>query len=352
MAQKSSKRELKQREALTGTGAGFMRSLLLLVANRMGIFALLADKSKSLRQIVRALHTDREATQLMLNALAGQGYLRKSTSGFMLAPVYRKFLAPDGRLYVGDTLQHHYNLIFRWIRLEDILRHGRANVLAALPAERDRQETEHFIRAMENISRVSSQEVLRKINLAPYRFMLDLGGGPGTAAITFARHHRHLRAVVFDRPDPLRIARQEIARYKLAHRIHTLEGDLLSDPIGTGYDLIYISNVIHSLSNDEIKRMLVKVRRALVPGGTVMIKDFFLDRDFVNPPYASQFAINMLINTLGGRSYGYDETRALVKGLGFGRFRGVRLTPHTRILIASLPKIPRKRKTKRIGASP
>ncbi len=352
MAQQFTKRELKQREALTGTGSGFMRSLPLLVANRVGIFALLAHKPKSLRQIVRALHTDREATQLMLNALAGQGYLRKSSSGFMLAPVYRKFLAPAGKLYVGDTLQHHYNLIFRWIRLEDILRHGRKNVLAALPAERDCQETEHFIRAMENISRVSSQEVLRKINLAPYRFMLDLGGGPGTAAITFVRHYRHLRAVVFDLPDPLRIARQEIARYKLAHRIHTLEGDFLADPIGTGYDLIYISNIIHSLSEDEIRRMLTKVRQALVPGGTVMIKDFFLDRDFVNPPYASLFAINMLINTPGGRSYGYDETRALVKRLGFGRFRGVRLTPHTRILIAHLPKTPRKRKTKRIGASP
>ncbi len=352
MAQQFTKRELKQREALTGTGAGFMRSLPLLVANRVGIFALLAHKPKSLRQIVRALHTDRKATQLMLNALAGQGYLRKSSQEFMLTPLYRKFLAPDGKLYVGDTLQHHYNLIFRWVRLEDILRHGRGNVLADLPAGRDRQQTEHFIRAMENISRVSSQEVLRKINLAPYRLMLDLGGGPGAAAITFARRQPQLRAVVFDLPDPLRIARQEIAHYKLAHRINTLEGDLLSDPIGTGYDLIYISNVIHSLSKDEIGRMLVKVRRALMPGGTVMIKDFFLDRDFVNPPYASLFAINMLINTPGGRTYGYDETRALLKRLGFGRFRGVRLTPHTRILIARLPKIPRKPKTKRKGTSP
>ncbi len=352
MAQRFTKRELKQREALTGTGSGFMRSLPLLVANRVGIFALLANKRKSLSQIVRALHTDREATQLMLNALAGQGYLRKNTQGFMLAPIYRKFLAPDGKLYVGDTLQHHYNLIFRWVRLEDILRHGRRNVLAAHPAERDRQETEHFIRAMENISRVSSQEVLRKINLAPYRLMLDLGGGPGNAAITFVRRHPNLRAVVFDRANPLRIARREIARHKLAHRIHTIEGDLLIDPIGSGYDLIYISNVIHSLSKDEIRRMLIKVRRALVPGGTVMIKDFFLDRDFVNPPFASLFAINMLINTPGGRSYGYDDTRALAKGLGFDQIRGVHLTPHTRILIARLPKIPRKRKAKRRGASP
>lgn len=352
MAQQFTKRELKQQEALTGTGSGFMRSLPLLVANRVGMFALLANKSKSLRQIVRALHTDREATQLMLNALAGQGYLRKSTQGFMIAPVYRKFLAPGGKLYVGDMLQHHYNLLFRWVRLEDILRHGRQNVLATLPAERDRQETKHFIRAMENISRMSSQEVLRKINLAPYRFMLDLGGGPGTAAITFVRRHRHLRAVVFDLPDPLRIARQEIARYKLVRRIHTLEGDFLIDPIGTGYDLIYISNIIHSLSEDEIRRMLVKVRRALVPGGTVMIKDFFLERDFVNPPYASLFAINMLINTPGGRSYGYDETRALLKRLGFDQIRGVHLTPHTRILIARLPQIPSKRKTKRRGAAP
>jgi ubiquinone/menaquinone biosynthesis C-methylase UbiE len=351
MAKKFEKRELKQREALTATGSGFMRSLPLLVANRVGIFALLAHKRKSLSQIVRALHTDREATLLMLNALAGQGYLRKSSHGYMLTPLYRKFLAPDGKLYVGDTLQHHYNLLFRWIRLEDILRRGRKKVLGTHSVERAKWQVEHFIRAMENTSRVSSQQVLSKISLAPYRFMLDLGGGPGTAAIMFARRYPNLRAVVFDRPDPLRIARREIARHKLAHRIRTLAGDFLEDPIGSGYDLIYISNVIHSMSKDEIGRVLVKVRRALVPGGTVMIKDFLLDRDFVHPPFASLFAINMLINTPGGRSYGYDEIRALVKRLGFGRFRCVRLTDHTRILIARMPHKSRPRKTKRRGAS-
>lgn len=352
MAKKFEKHELKQREHLTSIGAGFMHSLLLLVANRIGMFALLAHKPKSLNQIVHALHTDREATQLILNALAGQGYVRKSAKGFMLAPHYRKFLAPTGKLYVGDALQHHYNLVFRWIRLEDTLRRGRKKVLAMHAEKRAKWQIEHFIRAMENSSRVSSQQVLSKISLAPFRFMLDLGGGPGTAAITFVRRYPNLRAVVFDRPDPLRIARSEIARHKLAHRIHTLAGDFLDDPIGSGYDLIYISNVIHSMSKDEIRRVLVKVRRALVPGGTVMIKDFLLDRDFINPPFASLFAINMLINTPGGRSYGYGEIRALVKRLGFGRFRRVRLTDHTRILIASIPHKSRPRKAKRRGASP
>ena len=50
--------------------------------------------------------------------------------------------------------------------------------------------------------------------------------------------------------------------------------------------------------------------------------------------------------------YGYDEIRALAKRLGFGRLRGVRITPHTRILIARVPQIPSKQKTKRRGASP
>jgi ubiquinone/menaquinone biosynthesis C-methylase UbiE len=352
MIQKFSQRELKQQEALTSTGAGFMRSLLLLVANRTGIFSVLADTPKSCRQIARSLHVDPEATELVLNALAGQDYLHKSSQGFVLKRDLRKFLAPGGKLYIGDSLEHQYNLIFRWIRLEHVLRHGRKSSRAARSPERDRKETEHFIRAMENTSRVSSQRVLRKVNLAPYRYMLDLGGGPGTSAITFALRHSHLRAVVFDLPGPLRIARQEIARHQLTRRIHTLEGDFLTDPIGKGYDLIYVSNVIHALSKDEIRRLLIKVRRALVPGGAVMIKDFLLNRDLVHPPFASLFAINMLVNTPGGRAYGYDETRALLKRLGFCRFRRVRLTPHTRILIANVLHTSRARKAALKGAAP
>ena len=57
---------------------------------------------------------------------------------------------------------------------------------------------EDFICGMENVSRKTSREVVEKIDLSQARKLLDLGGGPGTAALTFAQANPELEAVVFD----------------------------------------------------------------------------------------------------------------------------------------------------------
>jgi len=75
--------------------------------------------------------------------------------------------------------------------------------------------------------------------------------------------------------------------------------------------------VIHSQTTGEVKALFRRVRRALAPGGVFVVRDFFTTPDRTKPPGASLFALNMLVNDTGGRSYAASEVTEWLRKAGF-----------------------------------
>jgi predicted O-methyltransferase YrrM len=164
-----------------------------------------------------------------------------------------------------------------------------------------------FIWGMHALARDLAPQVAARLNLSGVRHLLDLGGGPGTYAITFCQAHPELKATVFDLPGPVQIAQENIARHGLSHRLGTLEGNFLKDGIGSGYDFIWISHILHSHDEAQCRLILNKAIDALNPGGTLAVQDFFLNDDGISPPGAAMFSVHMLAVTPRGRSYTHRE---------------------------------------------
>jgi ubiquinone/menaquinone biosynthesis C-methylase UbiE len=224
----------------------------------------------------------------------------------------------------------------RWVKLAEVMQTGEPAGHAHAPRQGD--ELRAFICGMADISRASSAEVAAKHDLSPHRRLLDVGGGPGTAAITFARANPRLRCVVFDLPDVLEIAGAEIAEAGLQDRVTTRPGDFLTDELGGGddlFDLIYVSNIIHSLGPEAVEALFAKCRRAATRGGTIIVKDFYLDETRTRPEAAARFSVNMLLGTRAGRSYTLGETRAMLAQTGFGGFRDLPLAKASALLIGT-----------------
>ncbi|MGF6119790.1 2-polyprenyl-3-methyl-5-hydroxy-6-metoxy-1,4-benzoquinol methylase [Janthinobacterium lividum] len=95
--------------------------------------------------------------------------------------------------------------------------------------------------------------------------LLDVGGGPGWVAIALAQAHAGLHGCVFDWPETVAVAAANIAHAQLSDRLETLGGDLDSDDIGSGYDLIWCSSVLHFVP--DMAAALRKIHAALKPGG-------------------------------------------------------------------------------------
>src|SRR5436853_55848 len=74
-------------------------------------------------------------------------------------------------------------------------------------------------------------------------WFLDLGGGPGSYAIALAKRYPRLKGVVMDQN--VAIARQLIRKSGLEARLKVKAGSILTDALGSGYDAVLISNVLH-----------------------------------------------------------------------------------------------------------
>jgi hypothetical protein len=96
-----------------------------------------------------------------------------------------------------------------------------------------------------------------------------------------------------------------------------MTGDFHADDIGGEYDLVLISQILHSLSIQEILALLRKARNALNPMGKIAIHEFLLDNNRAHPVPGALFSINMLINTAEGRCYTPQEMKAWLKQTGF-----------------------------------
>jgi SAM-dependent methyltransferase len=103
--------------------------------------------------------------------------------------------------------------------------------------------------------------------------ILDVGCGFGLFAAYFGQTHPRRRIVGVD-PDARRIgiARDVATRLGL-HEHRFLVGDVRDAPLGGPFAAAYVLDVMHHLPTDDQRRVLERLREALVPGGMLLVKD-------------------------------------------------------------------------------
>ncbi|MFA7692273.1 MAG: methyltransferase domain-containing protein [Candidatus Hydrogenedentes bacterium] len=308
---------------------GYKKSQLLFTAVKAGIFDLLETPQDS-EAVAASLGWSERGVSLMLNGLVACGLLKKDESRYSNAPIAFATLAKKGQAYQGDIIKHNLGSWEHWSTLDERVRTGRG---LASSEKRSGESLRNFILGMANTAQLSAQAVLSTMDLSPYGHMLDLGGGPGAYSIAFTQAYPNLRATLFDRADVVEIAKEQCAAAQCLHRIDFITGDCLNDDLGTGYDFVFISNLIHSFSEADNAALLRKVYHALEPGGMLLIKDFIVENDRSGPPFSLMFALHMLVHTEGGNTYSYDEIQAWTDEAGFEGGESIALTPQTRLWI-------------------
>jgi 3-hydroxy-5-methyl-1-naphthoate 3-O-methyltransferase len=285
--------------------SGFWSSRVVITANNFKLFDHLKS-TKSAEELALELRTDKRATEILLDALTGLGLLNKRSGGYRNSRLSDRFLVSGSPYYQGDILGHADILWKNWSGLDEVLRTGMPHNVA--------NEQRSFIRGMHNIATLKMRHVLKEISLKGVKRALDLGGGPGTYAIGMAK--KGISVTLFDVPETIRIAR-EVIEESGAKNINCIEGDFLRDDIGNGYDLIFISQVLHSFSAEANRRIIEKSSNALSYKGRVVVQEFYINQGRTYPVQSALFSINMLVNTEGGRCYSPGEIMSWLREAGF-----------------------------------
>jgi SAM-dependent methyltransferase len=297
---------------LMAMARGFQAAKMLMVAVDLAVFDFL-EEPRSAVEAASWLKADDRAVGIFLNGLAALGLVKKEVDYFRNRELASRYLVRGKDDYRGEIIKHMEHTWERgWNDLKHTVQVGRPREedpekwLDAKP-ERDEKEVRAFICGMDAIARDLAPKVTAALDLKPVERLLDLGGGPATYAIAFAKAHPRLQATVFDLPQPVKIAREQIAKQGLSDRVDTLAGNFLQDDIGRGYDFIWVSQILHSHDEGQCKQIIAKCVQALNPGGTLAIHDFYLNKDGASPPGPAMFGVHMLAVTPRGRAYTWGE---------------------------------------------
>jgi len=300
----------------------FWPSRAVLTAAELDVFNVLVHGRKTAAEVARQVKADERGTELLLNALAGLGMLEKRGERFTNAPAALESFVKGSPRYMGDMLMHAARLWESWSRLTEAVRTGKpARGPVWGPAE-----AEGFALAMHNnalqCAPVAAQ-ILKPL-LGSRRSLLDVGGGPGTYSVFFAKTNPKLCCTVLDLPATLKVTRRVVEQFGLSNRISLFPCDYKKEAMPSGYDAAWLSHVIHSEDEGGNRRLVAKAFGALNPGGLILIQDFVLNEARTAPVSNALFALNMLVNTPAGRTYTAREIGGWLKKAGF---RNVRKLP-------------------------
>jgi SAM-dependent methyltransferase len=316
------KKEWDQRALIKLSGA-YWEVCTLHAGVVLDVFTQIGDMNLSAEQLAEKIGADSRAAAMLLDALTAMGLLIKGSGSYRNTDYALRYLSRSSDQYAGFIIQHHHHLMASWQRLSEAVMTGKP--VRKRAAFDDPSVRESFLMGMFNMAMTVAPEIAARIDLTGRRRLLDLGGGPGTYAIHFCRHNPGLSAVVFDLPASRSIAESTIERFSLKDRITFTGGDYIRAGLPQGFDVVWLSQILHSEGPEACRLIIKKAIAALEPGGLIGIHEFILNDDESGPLFPSLFSLNMLLGTPSGRAYPEQALKSMLLESGAGAIQRIPL---------------------------
>jgi ubiquinone/menaquinone biosynthesis C-methylase UbiE len=147
--------------------------------------------------------------------------------------------------------------------------------------------------------------------------VLDIAAGHGNYGITIARKNPNAQIVAVDWPSVLAVAQGNAQAAGVSGRYATRPGSAFETDLGSGYDLVLLTNIFHHFDMPTCETLMRRVYAALKPGGKAITLEFVPNEDRVTPPAAAAFSLNMLVGTDAGDAYTFSEYEKMFANAGF-----------------------------------
>lgn len=302
-------------EAVMSEARSFMKSRVLLTAAELDFFTRLDEEPSDAKELAQHLMLDRAATTRVLDCCVALGLLEKKKTRYHVTGrgAFLSSHNPETVLPMVLHMSHEWAI---WSGLTDIVREGRgAQRGPGLPF--NEQEWKAFVGAMHVAARGLSIEIADAYDASRFKRLLDVGGASGTYTIAFLRKNPAMTAVIFDLEDVIPMAEERVRAEDLDHRVRLVAGDFYENDLPEGCDFALLSAIIHQNGIEENLNLFRKIHKALLPEGTLLIRDHIMDESRTYPPAGALFAINMLVNTRGGDTYDFQSVKDMLEQTGF-----------------------------------
>jgi O-methyltransferase domain/Dimerisation domain len=295
--------------------SSYQKSRILLSGFELDIFTNIEEQGTTNKQVAQMLKLDENACERLMNALAGLGFLKKQNILFFNTAESFAFLSKKSPDYLGG-LMHSNHLWKTWSNLTQVVKTG----VSAHPAEineRGEDWLTPFITAMHDRAKKQAPQQLAGMDLSEINSILDIGGGSGAYSMEFINRKHGIEATVFDLPNVVPITKVFLEKEGFSDKVRTYAGDYTTDELPGGFDLVFLSAVIHSNSLKINSDLIKKCFGSLNKNGRIVIQDWIMNNDRTHPVAGAVFAINMLVGTESGDCYTEQEVTGMLIAAGF-----------------------------------
>ena len=296
---------------------------ILIAALEFRLFTHLGKKTLSSQSLANKAGLSLEGAEVLFNALASLGAIRKIGSSFANTPHSYKNLCEHSPNYKKGTIFLRKENREEWSKLTNVIKNGR-NM-----SEHNNEEPsfrEQFTYAMHERSREFSKPLAQVVARKPVGKLIDLGGGPGSYSAEILKTDKLAQAILIDRQASINVAKEILKNSFVIKRFSFVAGDLFDVDFGDNIDTALYSNILHIYNKSQNKKLLKKINKSLSPGGRLIIVDCFLKNNLIEPFNAALFSLTMLMFTATGKTYTFEETESLLKKNGFGKLKRYQLS--------------------------
>jgi SAM-dependent methyltransferase len=299
----------------------FQKSRIILTAYQLDIFTFIGEKSHNSESISKSLHLNKNATERLLNALVALKLLKKNNQIYSNSKDSLMFLSKNSPAYMAGIM-HSNHLWNTWSHLTAVIKTGKISQDLEMN-ERGEEWFEAFINAMHDRGKKQAPVQVSRIDLKNVESVLDVGGGSGCFCMAFLKRKPELKTVVFDLPNVIPISKRIVENEGFSGKIEHYEGDYTKDELPHGFDLVFLSAVIHSNSFEANQELVKKCYNSLNTNGKAVIQDWIMNDAKTEPVQGAIFSINMLVGTEGGDCYSESEVRTWFTNAGFSDIKKI-----------------------------
>ena len=295
-------------------------------AARHGIFNALEGGGDHAEGVVNKTGISLRGAQAVLDGLTGLGLISHSNGRYQNSPEASAFLVKGKPAYLGGMAEVMTDALSDWAKLPDAVKTGRPT--ASNTTDMADNEFWHvLVPAIAGLSFPVVQMAAERLGIATAGSVswLDVGGGSGVWSAVWLGLNKQAKGFQLDWPVVNQIARGFVGNFGVADRFDTIDGDFHKIDFGSAkYDIAIYGHIAHQETPADNVEIFRKFRRAIKPGGTLVVNDFILSDDRTGHPFAMLFASQMLLVTEGGFTWRQSDYR---KWLGEAGFVSVDIVP-------------------------
>lgn len=257
---------------------GYIAGALACVA-QLGIPDLVEHGPKSADELARAIGADPSALYRLLRSTACVGVLSEGADGKFsetpMSAVLRSNANPSLRSFASMSGRDWHAR--GWAHLEYCVRTGKQALdkVYGTPIfqyfAQHPEEAQAFNQAMTDLSTLDSPAVADAYSFGEIHSIVDVGGGHGLLLATILARNPHLKGTLYEVPHVVEGAKNGPLK-PVMDRCTLASGDMFST-VPAGADAYIMKHIIHDWPDDVCIKILKACRKAVNPGGKLLVVD-------------------------------------------------------------------------------